>query len=435
MGIMDKLRAAMNDKQCFRQRFSAILAGVLLQVFQISRSAAEDRVEYRYEDYNEENRRIHIRTHGVGFEKSLSSKIVAKGLLVYDGISGATPTGEAPASGSKSLPMATIDDIRRAASLDLSLRLGEQTMTPQFSYSEESDYISRGIALTHSIDFNQKNTTLVLGVAHNFDEVAGGALTDFTRKDTTDFMLGVNQLLGPKTVLAANLTFGYADGYLNDPYRLASFILPESPDPIFSDPASVNPVVENRPRHPFKQVGFFSLTQYITPLNASVEGTYRLYHDDWGILSSTVGITWNQKITRFFTLSPLLRYYRQTAADFYSPFFNGVSFSQYAGGTQVAFQDGVFYGFADDPAFPAPADQAAYQILNVPARPSYYSADYRLSEMEAFTFGTAAQFKFGEHFTLDLAYKRYEMHGLDRVTPEAAYPAANVFTIGCGIWF
>ena len=38
-----------------------------------------------------------------------------------------------------------------------------------------------------------------------------------------------------------------------------------------------------------------------------------------------------------------------------------------------------------------------------------------------------AQFRIATHFTVDLGYKRYEMHGLDGVTPRAAYPSANVF--------
>jgi hypothetical protein len=423
------------DIRIGRRSARTLVLACWLQVSNLQRASAEDHVEYRYEDYREDHGRIHIRTHGVGFEKELSSKITAKGLLVYDGISGATPTGEAPARGSSTLPVAEIEDIRRAASLNLDVRSGRHTTTPELSYSEESDYISRGLSINHSIDFNQKNTTLVLGAAHNFDSVGGGALSEFQQKDTTDLLLGLNQLLGPTTVLTVNLTLGYADGYLNDPYRRATFLLPGSPDPIFSDPAAVNPLSDNRPHHRFKQVGFVSLTQFIAPLNASVEGGYRLYHDDWGIWASTISLTWNQKIGKHLTLSPLFRYYHQGRADFYAPSFQGVSFDEYAGGSRVAFQDGVFVGFQGDPAFPAAGDESAYQILSVPARPSYYSADYRLSQFYALTYGVGARVKLGEHFTVDVACKRYEMHGLDGVTSWSAYPSANVFTVGCGIWF
>lgn len=95
-----------------------ILAGIL-RILRPPRAVADDRFEYRYEDYREEDGRIHIRTHAAGFEKELVSRITAKGLLVYDGISGATLTGEPPAGNSTQLPMASIQDIRRAVSLDL----------------------------------------------------------------------------------------------------------------------------------------------------------------------------------------------------------------------------------------------------------------------------------------------------------------------------
>jgi hypothetical protein len=407
---------------------------MVLRLLQPVRVTAEDHVEYRFEDYKEEGGRIHIRTHTAAFEKELTSRITTKGMLVYDGISGATPTGEAPAAGSGVLPTANVEDIRRAATLDFSVRYGRNTTTPSFTYSEEGDYISRGISLTHSIDFNQKNTTLILGAGHNFDSVAGGPLTVFERKDATDLIIGINQLLSPSTVLTANLGFGYSDGFLADPYRVASFTLDDSPDPIFSDPSQTLPQTESRPRHRFKQTGYLALTQGVKPLNASVEAEYRLYHDDWGIIANTVGLTWYQKITKHLTLSPNVRYYRQSAADFYAPSFRGVSFSQYAGGTQAAFLGGSFFAFADDPAFPAPGDPA-FEIIDVPARPSYYSADYRLSEMEAFTYGIGAQVRIMDHVTIDAAYKRYIMRGLDGVTSKTAYPTADVFTIGMGVWF
>ena len=248
-------------------------------------------------------------------------------------------------------------------------------------------------------------------------------------------LIGLNQLLSPKTVLSVNLTLGYADGYLDDPYRRTTFLLPDSPDPIFSDSASVNASAEHRPSHRFKQVGYTSLTQFIKPLDASIEGSYRLYHDDWGILANTVSITWNQKLGRHLTLSPLFRFYHQTAASFYAPSFQGVSFDEYAGGTRVAFQDGAFIGFEGDPGFPTTSEEKAYNILTVPARPQYYSSDYRLSEFEALTVGITGQIKLGEHVTLDLGYKRYKMHGLDALTPRAAYSSANILTIGCGLWF
>lgn len=399
------------------------------------RTRGDDRLEYRYEDYSEDDGRMQIRTHAAGFEKELLSKITARGQFVYDTISGATPTGEMAPIGSDEIPLAEVHDIRRAGSLEASVRYDQHTTTPQFSYSDESDYRSLGLALNHTMDFNQRNTTLVAGIAHNFDEVGGGVLDDFEQKDTTDFLLGVNQLLGPHTVFSANLTFGYADGYLNDPYRRVTFFLPDSPDSIFSDPGLVNPVSEHRPEHRFRQVLYASVTHGFESLHASMEGSARLHHDDWGIWSETAALTWFQKLGKRLTLSPTLRFYHQSEADFYAPGFVGLSFSEYTQGTRVAFEDGVFLGFEGDAAFPAPADEGNYRILPVPARPTYYSSDYRLSEFNTITLGVGAHIQVCDHFTIDLAYKRYIMRGLDGVTDQAVYPDANVFTVGCGLWF
>lgn len=407
---------------------------ILSRLCQPPRAGAEDRVEYRYEEYIEDHNRMHVRTHALGFDLDLASKITAHGLLVYDGISGATPTGELPPLGSQHLPLARVADIRRAATLGPGFRYGRHASRPEFTYSEEADYISRGLALTHTTDFNERNTTLVAAAAQNFDSVGGGVLAEFQRKRTTDLLLGLNQLLGPTRVLSINVTLGYADGYLNDPYRLTTFLLPDSPDPIFSDPAAINPVPEARPGHRFRQTGYASFTQAVKPLQASLEATYRLSHDDWGVWANTVSLTWFQKLGRHVTVAPTFRYHWQSGADFYRASFRGLSFQEYAGGTEVYFEDGFFAGFAGESGLPEPG-AAGVLVVTAPSRPSHYSSDYRLSHLEAFTLGVAARIQVGEHVTLDLAYKRYEMRGLDHATPGAAYPSANVFTVGCGLWF
>ena len=102
-------------------------------------------------------------------------------------------------------------------------------------------------------------------------------------------------------------------------------------------------------------------------------------------------------------------------------------------GTQAAFQDGLLVGFRGEDGFPT--DLAGYQIVDVPALPRYYSADYRLSRFEAFTCGVGIHWKALDWLSFDFAYKRYEMGGLDGVTLQSAYPKAHIFTVGLGIWF
>src|SRR5205085_1824543 len=46
---------------------------------------------------------------------------------------------------------------------------------------------------------------------------------------------------------------------------------------------------------------------------------YRFYHDDWGIRAHTLEVAWQRSIGDRWSVRPALRYYTQTAADFYSP--------------------------------------------------------------------------------------------------------------------
>lgn len=370
----------------------------LLQLASLTRTRGEDRIDYRYEDYSEENGRIHIQTHGVYFDKTIKPWLSIKGNYINDSISGATPTGAPPIPGRNKVPTVTIDDMRDAGYLEGAIKLGRHTFSPQVAYSEESDYKSVGVSLSHAMDFNDKNTTLTWGLSHSADEVMPNEGTSIQRnedKNTTDFLLGLTQLLGPKTVLTANFTLGYTDGYLTDPYKVVVFDdFPYTPGEEYTVWA------EKRPDHKFRQVGFLSLQQYFDSLHGAAEVNYRFHHDDFGIVAHTYGVQWNQKIGKRVMLSPMFRYHRQSEADFYGTSFPG------------------------DPSLPG---------AQLPDK--YYSSDYRVSALESFTYGATLSVRVHEHLSFELAYKRYEMFGTDSGTANDQYPKANVFTGGLTVWW
>ena len=345
----------------------------------------------------EESGRIHVRTHGVLFEFEASSAVSVHGEAVYDAISGATPTGGPPAPGSKRVPLATMDDARAAGNLQVPVRWGgRHTTTPQFAYSLEGDYESVGLSLNHTIDFNDKNTTLALGFAWTYDTIMPDFwFGDKEYKNSGDVLVGVTQLLGPKTFLTANLTLGAANGYMNDPYKGVRFDDYPDPNTLFR---------EKRPGYRDKQIGYLALTHFVTPLKGSAELAYRFYHDSYGIASHTMSLSWYQKIGKNLIVSPMFRFADQSAAAFY-----GVRF---AGDASLP---------PDDPFY-------------VPI-PKHYSADYRLSDMQTFTYGLSATWKIKDRVSLDFAYKRYDMIGKDNVTAKDAYPNANVFSGGVRVWF
>lgn len=398
------------------------------------RALAEGRAEYRYEDYREDGDRMDVQTHSAWFEYALHEKVTARASVTRDALSGATPTGGPGEPGGVGYEWVRMRDVRHAGLVEASVRAGRTLTTPQVAYSEESDYQSTGLSLTETIDFNQRNTSLVLGLARNSDSVKGRFQRTYRHKGTWDFLVGVNQVLGPRTYATFNVTVGYADGYLSDPYKgvNVSFDLPG--DVFDSTPwYALDP--EKRPSTKLKQVVFASINHLVPAVNGAVEGSYRFHHDDWGVLANTVQLGWAQKLGKRVTVSPLFRYHHQTAADFFvlrvnsDPSFAG-SRVAFKSNNEFAGQEGADPGF--DAALDAPAN---YQIVSVPAYPEFYSADYRLSQLETFTYGVSVAVQVQEHVSVTLGYRRYDMHGLDRRISAPTYPDAHIVNVGLASTF
>ena len=373
---------------------------------QVLHLRAENQVGYRFETYQEDGGRIGVETQSALFELKPLSWLEFQGELGYDALSGASPTGAPPPStisfvpdpdgnppagaDSNKVPLAHMHELRRSGTIGATFSYKQNRFTPSFSYSEESDYRAHSWAINYSRDFNEKNTTLNLGWSHDYDDVlAHGFLRVPRNKETDDYLLGVNQLLGPKTVLTANFAYGHARGYLNDQYKGVLFDNEPQGDP--SSPA-LEP--ENRPRQRDKYMVYLSLTQDISPLNASVEASYRYFYDSYSISANMLQLAWFQKIGKHILVSPMFRYYRQSAASFY-----------------------------------------VTRLPDYDTRPSYYSADYRLSELDTITVGVTVSYKIKEWISIDAGYRRYVMNGLDGVTSSSAYPTANIYSIGARVWF
>jgi hypothetical protein len=394
-------------------RALGVMVAVCLCLVRIQRAKAEGQTAYRYESYQEDGGRIHVETHSALFELALKPGVLSlKGEMVYDAISGATPNGaaepskyryltgadlgipgfEVPILGNTNSTQVAMSDLkpdyRRGISLEAPVTIGHHQFRPQASFSEESDYNSRSAGLNYAFDFNEKNSTLNLGWSHAWDR----SHDDFGRwqnKETDDFIVGLTQLLGPRTVLSLNFTYGKSRGYLNDPYRF--IVAANDPQVDADNPAGVS---EQRPGGRERYIAFTSLTQYISPMHASLESSYRFFHDTFGIDAHTVDVAWHQKLGARVVLSPMVRYYRQSAASFY------------------------------------------YDMLpDINNRPQYFSPDYRLSELNSWTVGAGISVRATDWFTVDVSYKRYLMQGLDGVTSETAYPSAHVITAGARLLF
>jgi hypothetical protein len=204
---------------------------------------------------------------------------------------------------SQKVPTAHIEDERLGLNLGITKRLDRHAVSADFAYSTESDYDSYGLALRDAIDFNKKNTTLLIGGAFTHDIITPTGQMVTETKNTMDAMVGLTQLLDKRTFFTVNLALGRAEGFLNDPYKVVEL--------------NGTLVPERRPEDKTKQIVYMSLTRFIERLDGSLEASYRWYDDTFGIQANTVGLAWFQKLGPHFVLRPDLRWYDQGAADFY----------------------------------------------------------------------------------------------------------------------
>ncbi len=371
---------------------AAVLAALLLWLSPRA-LRAEDAVRYKYQDYQEMGGRIAVKVHGVSFEKDLGTATRLKIEGVIDAIAGATPNGQPAPAGSDQVPLSQLTERRKAWNAALSRQFAGINLALGAANSRESDYVSTGWSLNTITDFNQKNTSLLVGLAGTDDDIRVFYQTAWARKRTNDLIVGVTQLLDPQTSVTLNFTWGRQRGFLADPYKLVqknTEIIPGVSLPLTFP--------ENRPAERDKWIGLAGLNRSFPGLHGTVDLSYRLYHDSYDTTAHTLDLAWFQHLGEHVILRPGVRFYEQSAADFFHYRLDGTSVVPAAG----------------------------------PPRPQgpFYSSDYRLSKMRTFTYGLKLIWNATAAWQLDAAFERYDMRGRDRVTPQSAYCRANIITLG-----
>jgi len=316
--------------------------------------------------------------------------------LTVDALTGASPNGALPQSVAQTFtkpsgqrtytvapgdfPMdSTFHDTRVAVSANWEQPLGRlYQFNVGASASAEFDYLHTGINARLSRDFNQRNTTLSGGIAlsHDILDPIGGTPIGLTpmqlatregddergeggegggqgsneTKDVVDVVLGLTQVVTRNFLVQANYSYSESSGYLNDPYKILGVVdgvtgdaVPIPPDPIFDGPSHLY-LYEHRPD---KRVKHSLYTQGKYYMNGKVlDISYRYMTDDWKIDSHTVDLRYRWPLGESAYLEPHLRFYKQTAAEFYVP-----------------------------------------SLVDGAPLPEYASADYRLADFDATTIG------------------------------------------------
>jgi hypothetical protein len=370
----------------------ALLAAALALSAPRPAAKAEDSVDYKYENYREEDGRITVVTES----GSVNEDVAANGHIqlsgTIDAVAGATPTGQPAPPGSNQVVLTKIYTRRKAWTGDYSEQIRNFNVDAAFAESRESDYVSWGWSVNTLTDFNEKNTTLRAGVAGTYDRVEVNFEPAYLPKHTNDAIVGITQLLNPTTFVTVNVSLGRSTGYLSEPYKTVVKEI-EILQNIYLNEA----FGENSPNMRDRESVDAALNHSFPRAHGAVECSYRLYSDSYGIVSHTLQLSWLQHVGDRLVLSPSFRFYTQTAARFY------------------------YYDLEDTPIIP----------VRVPMGTApYYTSDFRLSAEDATSYGLSATLKVSEWMHLDASYEEYVLRGRDGVTPQSAYPRAGISTLG-----
>ncbi len=187
--------------------------------------------------------------------------------------------------------------------------------------SKEPDYKANTIYFSLAQDMFGDLTTLSLGYRRGWDQIYrdikqnGVIINDPTfheRADHRGYSLGLSQILTRNTILNFNYELLTDQGYLANPYRKIRYLSPGQgegftlADQVYPDTRTSN-------------AASVSLKHYLS-WRAAVTGQYRYFRDTWGIVAHTVQVDYTQPWHNWI-FDGTVRYYRQSAADFYSDLF------------------------------------------------------------------------------------------------------------------
>ena len=246
---------------------------------------------------------------------------------------------------------AGFNDQRFAGNLGWSQPIGQTTkLNVGVGYSREHDYRAITGNLGLAKDFNARNTTLSLAVnleADNSDPYGGvptpltamsGAWKGAARNRTsTDVVLGLTQAMSRRWLLQFNYAYGQSHGYQNDPYRIISVVDGKTGAP-------VSYLYESRPGARSRQSVYLDNKLALPGNTLEVSGRY--FWDNWGISSTTLDVADRVPIAGGVYLEPHLRWYRQSAADFFRSYLvSGQPLPQFASSdTRLGKFTGLTYG-------------------------------------------------------------------------------------------
>ena len=204
-----------------------------------------------------------------------------------------------------------ISDRRTELSIGSRYYLENGSFGGNIGYSEEDDYRAIYFGFNTEKHYNNDLTTVSAGLSYSSDKVFPTDAALFNRveeddKQSSSLFVSVSQIINQVSSFQSALSFTEQSGFLSDPYKLRDL----------------------RPDDKTQIAWSNSYRKFFVSANAALHVNYRYYHDDFGISSHTSDLSWHQNLGRTFQIVPTLRYYNQSAAEFFTnvdDFLNPIS--------------------------------------------------------------------------------------------------------------
>jgi len=292
-----------------------------------------------YEDRQPDEERIGIHAYAVNAMVPVAGEWSIGVTYTNDSVSGASPAYHTS-------DITHMTDLRRAVDVQTTRYFSRGTLAVGTSYSKENDYLSRSYSVQGTLSTEDKNTTFTLGGSLTNDEIFPTFfLGDNKTKQIYAGILGITKVLTKEDIVQLNIGFSRGKGYYSDPYKWYD-VRPDERN---------STTLLTRWNHHFD----------------STDGTfrfdYRYYTDSFNISAHTVNVEYVQPIQNDWSVIPAVRFYSQSAANFY---------------------------------------------VQTPLEPSvdatYYSGDQRLSAFGAVTLGVKITKRIAKHWLIDAKFEHYE---------------------------
>lgn len=206
------------------------------------------------------------------------------------------------------------------------------------TYVDDGQSINSGFF--NSVDILDQNGSVIDKNGTDVWSPFKTTLIDNTSRNTYSLSISFSQILSKKAQASIFLDIIQQKGWLANPMQRVYFgdipnyyigsaaNIPNYTSATNTSVFQLADDIERLPNTRFKIPVGARFNYYINEI-VTLRTYYRYYYDDWGIQSSTAEIELPIKISDTFTLYPSYRYYTQTSADYFAPYEQDVSTSEF----------------------------------------------------------------------------------------------------------